>query len=103
MPWFLAIVSGLLCGVCGGAYGGFMATRAVAWLRISSFEGKSGYFVVAMILLGVILSTVIGIVGARLWGGPGLAGFARGFGAALAIVAGAITLLGGMAWAQRGG
>lgn len=101
MGWFLAILCGLVSGGFGGAYGGYMASRAVTWLRISSFEGKSGYFIAAMVLLGAIGGLVIGIVGGRAWGGPGLPGAAKGFGTSLAVVAGVITLLGLLAWASK--
>jgi hypothetical protein len=101
MDWFLAILCGLVCAAFGGAYGGYMASRAVAWLRISSFEGKSGFFIAGMVLLGGIGGLLIGIAGGRAWGGPGLDGAARGFGYSLAAAAAAITLLGALAWASK--
>ena len=101
MHWLLAILSGLVCGAFGGAYGGYMASRAVVWLRISSFEGKSGYFIAAMVLLGAVCGLVTGIIGGRAWGGPGLPGVAKGFGYSLAAVAVAITVLGALAWVSK--
>src|SRR5689334_17392031 len=101
MHWLLVILCGLVCGAFGGAYGGYVASRAVVWLHISSFEGKSGYFIAAMVLLGAVGGLVIAIVGGRAWGGPGLAGAAKGFGYSLAAVAAAITLLGALAWASK--
>lgn len=101
MAWLPAILMGLLIGVAGAAYAGFVADRAVSWLRISSFEGNSGYFVVFMILLGFVGSVILGIVLCRMTGGAGLAGVLRGTGIALAGVVGSITLLGALAWAQQ--
>ena len=51
MHWLAIIFFGLLTGLIGAVYGGFIANLSVTWLRISSFEGGSGYFVVFMILL----------------------------------------------------
>lgn len=101
MGWLLSILCGLVCGGFGGAYGGYMASRAVAWLRISSFEGKSGYFIAAMVLAGAVGGLLIGIIGGRAWGGPGLPGAGKGFGTSLAVVAAVITLLGLLAWASK--
>ncbi|MBR0681607.1 hypothetical protein GXW74_14010 [Roseomonas eburnea] len=101
MPWPAAIFLGLLTGLIGGIYAGLVADRAAPWLRISSFEGGSGYFVVFMALLGFLGSTIAGITTCRLAGEPGGAGIARGFGAALLVVGGLITAAGLLAWAQR--
>ncbi|MCW5770514.1 MAG: hypothetical protein KIT16_02675 [Rhodospirillaceae bacterium] len=103
MPWFLTIFSALLCGVAGGAYGGYMASRVVIWQRISSFEGKSGYFIAGMILVGFVASLVIALVVGRMWGGPGAVGFVKGLGYSLAVIAATITLLGALAWLSRSG
>lgn len=101
MPWLASILLGLAIGAFGLVFGGYMANRAVPWLRISSFEGGSGYFVVAMALLGGLGGTLIGITTCRLAGSPGAAGAARGFGTAIGIVAAIITTLGTLAWAMR--
>lgn len=98
MSWLPTLLCGLLTGLFGAVYGGWMASRAVVWLRLSSFEGGSGYFVVAMILVGFALATVIGLVVCRLVGGAGMAGIAKGLGFSLAAVAIVITGLGGIAW-----
>lgn len=100
MNWLATIFFGLLTGFVGGACGLFVAERAVDWLRISSFEGGAGYFVMFMTLLAFIGSLVIGLVACRLAGGPGLPGIARGFGVAVGIVLAVISLLGGLAWLQ---
>ncbi|MBR0672851.1 hypothetical protein [Neoroseomonas soli] len=101
MPWLAAIFLGLLTGLIGGIYAGFVADRAVPWLRISSFEGASGYFVFFMGILGFLGATVVGITTCRLVGHAGEGGVARGFGASLLVVGGLITAAGALAWLQR--
>lgn len=100
MNWWVSILVGLLMAAFGAVYGGFMANAAVKWLRISSFEGGSGYFVVFLGLAGLMAGLVLGIVVSRFVGGPGLLGFAQAMGVAVSILGGGITLLGGMAWLQ---
>lgn len=99
MHWFAIICFGLLTGLIGAVYGGFMADLAVGWLRISSFEGGAGYFVVFMILLAFGGSLIAGLVICALAGGPGWRGMLRGFGSAVAAVVLVISALGVFAWA----
>ena len=101
MSWLAAIFLGLLTGAMAAIYAGFVADLAVPWLRISSFEGNSGYFVVAMGLLGFLGGSIAGVVVCRTLGGPGGEGALRGFGYAVLIVGGIITAAGGWAWTQR--
>jgi hypothetical protein len=65
MSWLATMLAAVLAALAGGAgmYG--IALRCVAWYRISSFEGKSGYFVVGLALAGVLGGGVIGIIAAR--------------------------------------
>ncbi len=72
MSWLLSLLVSLLTGVLGLLVGGFVASLAVDWYRISSFEGGSGYFVVAMALLGFVAGAVIGLVVARVTGDAGM-------------------------------
>lgn len=65
MSWLLTIATGVLAALAGG--GGMLAisNACVKWYRISSFEGGSGYFVVALTLLGGIVGFIVGIIAAR--------------------------------------
>ena len=65
MTWLSSFFVGALTAVVGLFVSGFLASLAVGWYRISSFEGGSGYFVVGMALLGGIIAFVIGLVAAR--------------------------------------
>ena len=66
MSWIASILVALLAAAIGLVLGGFIASHAVSWYRISSFEGGAGYFVVGMALLGAIAGLVIGLVASRL-------------------------------------
>ncbi|WP_431284493.1 hypothetical protein ACQW02_06685 [Humitalea sp. 24SJ18S-53] len=101
MHWLPTVFFGLLTGVFAAVYGGMMAQWSVPWRRISSFEGGAGYYVIGLGLLSFLIGTLVGLVVCRLAGGPDAKGIARGFGAALGVMAVTITGLGGLAWLQR--
>jgi hypothetical protein len=65
MSWLASLLIALVSGVVGLLGGGFAATLAVDWYRISSFEGGSGYFVVLLALFAGVVSTVVGLVLSR--------------------------------------
>ena len=65
MSWIASFLVALLAAAIGLVLGGFIASHAVSWYRISSFEGGSGYFVVGMALLGFVAAFVIGLVASR--------------------------------------
>ena len=52
MGWVLVLLVALLTGGVGLLLGGVVMAACVRWFRVSSFEGKSGYAIVAMALLG---------------------------------------------------
>jgi len=66
MSWPLSFLVALLAAAIGLVLGGFIASHAVSWYRISSFEGASGYFVVGMALVGFVAGLAIGLVAARI-------------------------------------
>ncbi|HEX5011068.1 MAG TPA: hypothetical protein VFY71_11775 [Planctomycetota bacterium] len=82
MSWPLSIVIALLSGALGLLASGFVMAGCVSWYRISSFEGKSGYAMGAVALLGGLLGTILGLVTSRLLTGEGLPGFLKGVGVA---------------------
>jgi hypothetical protein len=88
MSWLASIVVALLTAAVGLVLGGYLASLAVGWYRVSSFEGASGYFVVAFALLGFIVGLVIGLVASRI----GAASF--GFTFWKALLASQLTLVG---------
>jgi len=74
MSWPASLGVGVLTGLVAGFLAGWIANLAAGWYRMSSFEGASGYFVVAMALLGAAAGLVVGIVVSRTlpsWSEPG--------------------------------
>lgn len=94
MSWLISVAVALLTGLVCGAGSFWLSYHAVVWYRVSSFEGKSGFAVVGLTLVGTIVGCVLAFVAARVvvaWGWAGFGGqllWAMGMCmAALAIVA----------------
>lgn len=66
MSWLLTFATALLSAIAGGAGMFAIASAGVKWYRISSFEGGSGYYVMFLMLLGVIGGFLAGLIAARL-------------------------------------
>jgi len=98
MSWFASIATGVLTGAFGAVCALLAATAAVEWLRVSSFEGAAGYFVVLNAFLAFIAGLVIGIVASRFLGGPGWPGFFVGLGWSALLMGGAVAIVSGFAW-----
>ncbi len=75
MSWLGSIGVALVSALGAGALGLGIGLACVRWYAISSFEGKSGYFVVAVILVAALIGLMTGLVVARMQ--------ASSFGAAL--------------------
>jgi len=100
MGWLSSVVVSLLAGVLALFGGGTVASLAVDWYNISSFEGGSGYFVVAMSLLGLIAGSIIGLVASRVVAARPKPSFLKALGASsltiallLALIAGGMRLV----------
>ncbi|HEU5219119.1 MAG TPA: hypothetical protein VFU23_10700, partial [Gemmatimonadales bacterium] len=96
MSWPASILSAILTAALGMFASGFVAMLAVDWYHISSREGASGYFAVAIGLLGFIAGLLIGLIVART-GAVAHPGFFRGTGISFAVVAGLAAVSGGLA------
>ena len=88
MNWFVTITIGLLTAALGAFLAGCVAVAAVAWYRISGFEGLSGYFVGAIGLLGGVAGLIIGLVTARKVAASAAPAFFMGLGLSCGIVVG---------------
>ncbi len=88
MSWSTSLFIALLSGLLGLCCAGGISLLCVEWYRVSSFEGKSGYFVVVTALLGGLAAFVIGLVAARWIASGATPGFLSGLGAACAVVLG---------------
>lgn len=80
MTWLSSILISLLTGVLGLLCGGFIMNLCVSWYRVSSMEGKSGYAVITVGLLGGIAGIIIGLIVTRLVAGAADPGFLKGLG-----------------------
>ena len=65
MNWTGMILSGVLSALLGGLGSLGLAAGCVHWYRISSFEGKSGFFIVGVTLLGIAGGALVGVIAAR--------------------------------------
>lgn len=99
MNWFASIFVAVLTGVASFVCAGIVAAACVSWYHISSFEGKSGYFVVAIAFLGGVGGFVLGLVTARVVAGGVDPGFFKALGLSFGI---AIAVAGIGAWISWG-
>lgn len=99
MNWLISLLIAFLTAVLGLFSVGALGAGCVSWYRISSFEGKSGYFVISLALLGGIVGFVIGLVTAYFIppGGTGL-GFLKSLGCAWGAIVGLAGLAAGICW-----
>lgn len=95
MPLLRTLGAATVGAAVGLVSAGAVAMRAVDWYAISSFEGKSGFFVVGVSLLGAAGGAVIGTVTAHLRGGDAPLATTLGIGA-LAVM-GIVGAIGGTA------
>ena len=90
MNWIITTLVAVLTGSLGLLVAGFTAAGCVSWYRISGFEGKSGYFMASIALLGSIAGFVLGLVVSRVVA----AGATPGFFKAVGVSWGAVLLIG---------
>jgi hypothetical protein len=88
MSWFSTIFIALITGILGVIVTGTIANACVHWYNISGFEGKAGYFVVFLALLGGFAGGIIGIVVSRVVAGGPDPSFIKGLGYSSASIAG---------------
>ncbi len=86
MTWGLTLLTALLTGALGLLCGGFLMNLCVGWYRVSSFEGKAGFAVVGVALLGGIAGFVVGLVAARMVAAGAAPTFLKGLGAGVGAV-----------------
>lgn len=77
MGWFAILLVTFMTGALALVAAGFVMSACVGWYRISSFEGKSGYAVVSVAILGGFGGLILGFLIARTGDGS-LVGIAWG-------------------------
>jgi hypothetical protein len=97
MSWLASLLVALVTAAAGLVLGGYVASLAVGWYRVSSFEGGSGYFVVAFALLGFIVGVLVGLVMSRVGADALHFGFWKTLLASQAVVATMTLIVGGIA------
>jgi len=97
MGWPASLGVGILTAAVATVLAGFVANLSVGWYRISSFEGKAGYYVVLMALAGLVAGLVIGVVASRMVAASAHPGFLRALGLAQGVTLGLIAVIGGAA------
>lgn len=66
MSWLASIGVSMLSAIIAGAIGLGIGLACVRWYSISSFEGKSGFFVVAVIPVAILIGLITSLVTARM-------------------------------------
>lgn len=93
MNWFWSIIAALLAALTSGAASIGVGLLCVRWYRISSFEGKSGFAVAGICLLGAITGLLVGAIASRLAAGHGpFSQVLWALGASLAVIGAAAAL-----------
>jgi hypothetical protein len=98
MSWFSSIVIALLTGVLGLVCAALVAATSASWYHVSSFEGKAGYFVVAIAFLGGVAGLILGLVTARVVAAGADPGFLKALGLAGGIALGLAGVGAGISW-----
>lgn len=93
MSWFSSFGVALISGVAGLLLAGFIANLCVSWYRVSSFEGKSGYFVVFIALAGGIVGGIVGLVTARVVAAGVEPGFPKALGFEFGVTVGSAAMV----------
>src|SRR6187402_1171816 len=97
MSWLASIAIAALTAAVGLVLGGYLASLAVGWYRVSSFEGGAGYFVVAFALLGAIVGLLLGLAISRVAAGSLGFGFWKALLASQLALVGIAAIVGGIA------
>jgi len=97
MTWLSSILVALLTAALGLFLSGLVASLAVDWYQISSFEGGAGYFVVGLALLGGIISLGLGLVAARYVAAHPDPGVLKALGLSLGTVVGILGIIAAVA------
>jgi hypothetical protein len=98
MGWLNTLWIAALSAVAGMLGAGLLASVFVEWFRIPSREGASGYYVVGLALVGLVVGLVIGVVCARVVGARPEPSVLAAVGWALAVTAATLALVAGFGW-----
>lgn len=94
MSWLNTLFTALVTAALGTVLSGYVATQAIRWYRISGFEGKSGYYMVAMAFLGLIAGFIIGVIVSRVVASSANPGVLKSLGISMGITALLVAVVG---------
>ena len=94
MSWGSSIFTGIITAIAGAVVAGVVATFAVSWYRISSFEAGAAAFTVGFIILGIGAGFLIGLITSRTFGAGADATFLKTLGVANGVVLGIAGIVG---------
>ncbi len=95
MSWIRSIAVALLTSLASLGLSGVVASYAVDWYHVSSFEGGAGYFVIGMALIGLAAGFPIGLITARVVASRPHPGFLKALGLSLAVLCGVLGAIAG--------
>ena len=98
MTWLHSILIAILSGTLGLFCGGFVMAGCARWHHISNLNGKAGFAIIGVALLGGIAAFVIGLVTARVLAAGASPGFIKALGTAAGIVVGVAAISAGLGW-----
>lgn len=86
MSWLISSIVALLTGLVGLFLSGVIGNACAQWYHVSSREGQSGFYVIFIALAGGVVSTLLGLLTARLIVAKFGSSFIRELGVALLVV-----------------
>lgn len=96
MSWLGTVFIGIITAAIGCVLSLYIASMAVRWYSISSFEGGSGYYVIAFGLLGLIVGLGLGVVSSRVVAAMADPGFFKALGISVATMLAIVGVVGGI-------
>ncbi|MBC8086709.1 MAG: hypothetical protein H7Z40_05550 [Phycisphaerae bacterium] len=94
MSWVSTVITAIITAALGTVLSGYVALMAIRWYRISGFEGKSGYYIVAMALIGLVVGLAVGVVVSRVVAANANPGMLKSVGISVAIMSGLVAVVG---------
>jgi hypothetical protein len=98
MSWLSSFFAAVLTALVAAVAAGLVAAGCMTWYQVSSREGQSAYYVAGIVLLGGFVGFLGGLILSRFFGGPGIAGFFRGFGICSGAMVAVAAIAAAIAW-----
>jgi hypothetical protein len=93
MSWLASLGAGILTAILSAIAAGFVAAGCVDWYHIPAREGRSGYFIISIGLVGAVAGLIGGFVISRFF-----SGFLAGIGASAASVIALAGIIAAFCW-----